>query len=279
MFKIELTPQQVNELKEIYTHELEKLQKREVEIREFLGKLEAKPPVISTPEETPLKESIIKNPTWSNFIIQVLKDQQKPLSVKTITKLYKQQYEIKEALSKKALSSLTQSLFWLRTRKNQIQSIKTPGKKERMYSLVEWPATTKPEVKSEIQPEPKPKRKYEKKTKPKPEKKPRGIKSTVKLIKEQTDDSSYKWTQFIVDTLNKTKRVLTAKEFIRYATTTFNIPKHEIASVRNSLSPTLSNLARKQKSLKTVIKKGQRGKSYGLANWFNDEGELIADFK
>jgi hypothetical protein len=266
MLKIELTPQQVQELKEIYSRELDNLHKRAEEIREFLSKLEVKPTDVSTPYEkpsivtTPHEEPIKKIPSWSNFIFEVLKVQQKPLSLNTIVKLYRKEYGIKEQLPKNSIKSLRQSLFLLRTKKKQIQSIALQDKKEKLYGLIEW------------QNEPILKSKPEKKLKPKKE-------AIDNIVKPQVADTSHNWTQFIIDTLNKTKRVMTPKEFLNYAVTAFSIPKHDEDQARKNLSPTLSYLAHKNKSLKTTIKKGQKGKCYGLSTWFNDEGELIPDYK
>jgi len=79
--------------------------------------------------------------------------------------------------------------------------------------------------------------------------------------------------------LNKTKRVMSLKELLQYAIVTFNIPKQGMVSTRNSLSPMLSNLVRKSKTLKSVKKEGQTGRSYGISNWFDDDDNLIAIYK
>ena len=92
-------------------------------------------------------------------------------------------------------------------------------------------------------------------------------------------NGSSDWPNFIFETLNKSKRVLSLKEFLRSATVTRNISKYETASAKRSLSSTLRNLAGKAKTLKTIQKEGQNGRSYGLANWFDDEGKLIVIYK
>jgi hypothetical protein len=120
-------------------------------------------------------------------------------------------------------------------------------------------------------------------TKPKPEKKIKAKKiepkPAVKLTEKKTDSRiKYNWPKFVVDTLNKTRRVLSAKEFIQHAVVAFNLSKHEINIAKNSISPTLSVLTSKAKTLKTVKKEGQKAKSFGLTTWFED-GKLLAVYK
>ena len=133
------------------------------------------------------------------------------------------------------------------------------NKKEKLYGLIEW--QNEPTLKT------------------KPEKKVREIKTEFKIDKPLSDDTFHNWPKFIIDTLNRTKRVMTPKEFLNYAITAFSIPKYEEDKAKKNVAPTLSYLTHKNKTLKTTIKKGQKVKSYGLSTWFNDAGELIPDFK
>ena len=87
------------------------------------------------------------------------------------------------------------------------------------------------------------------------------------------------WHNFIQETLTKEKRVLSLKEFLKFATKVLNIPKNEIGSAKKSLSYSLRHLTNKVKSLKTIQKKGHLGRSYGLTNWFDDEGKLVVIYK
>jgi hypothetical protein len=116
----------------------------------------------------------------------------------------------------------------------------------------------------------------------KPEKKIKAKKiepKPVKLTEKKTDSRiKYNWPKFVVDTLNKTRRVLSAKEFIQHAVVAFNLSKQEVNIAKNSISPTLSVLTSKAKTLMTVKKEGQIAKSFGLTNWFED-GKLLAVYK
>ena len=282
MVNIELTSLQAEELKAFYVNELEKIQKRTDEILGLLNKLNSQPfkivasaknhvnkkshkkIIVNNIEEIVLqKESEAKNPKWSEFIIQVLQEKQKPLSRKVISKLYEQHYNKKITNSKSAQSGLLQALYWLRVKNKKIQSIKKDGKKEKLYGLTEWSANPiKKTITTKIS-----------KTK-KVNRKP-ATKQTV----QSSEKNTHNWNKFIFDTLNKTKRVMSLKELLQYAIVTFNIPKQGMVSTRNSLSPMLSNLVRKSKTLKSVKKEGQTGRSYGISNWFDDDDNLIAIYK
>jgi len=280
MVNIELTSQQAEELKNFYVIELEKIQKRADEIKGLLTKLNSTTVPIATSttkqvsekthkkitvqnlDEINLhKESEAHSPKWGDFIIQVLQEKQKPLTRKAITKLYEKHYNTNITKSKR--SGMEQALARLRVRNKKIQSIQTEGKKERLYGLTEW--ADKSSLKT------------------KPEKIVKTKKATsmiaIKRDKRLPANTTYNWPQFIIDTLSKTKRVLTAKDFLQRAMVHYTIPKHDIVSTRGKLSPALSNMEKNTKKLKTVMKKGITGRCYGLTEWFDDDGKLIAIYK
>lgn len=280
MVNIELTSQQAEELKNFYVIELEKIQKRADEIKGLLIKLNTSSVPIATSttkqvsekthkkitvqnikEITLHKESEAHNPKWGDFIIQVLQEKQKPLTRKAITKLYEKHYNTN--ISKSNRSGLEQALARLRVRNKKIQSIKTEGKKEALYGLTEW--EVKPIKKTVTT-------KIVKVKKDNP-------KTAIKPTIQSPEKNTLSWPNFILETLNKTKRVMSLKEFLQQAIVAFNIPKHRIESARNSLSPMLSYLVRKSKTLKTVTKEGQAGRSYGISKWFDDDDKLIAIYK
>ncbi|MFA6922979.1 MAG: hypothetical protein WC223_01880 [Bacteroidales bacterium] len=289
MVNIELTPLQANELKNFYAIELEKIQKRAEEIRGLLKKLDDKHFSIKTPSasssNTPtLIKSITvkpipqqnntasikkgqksKNPNWGNYVLQVMQEQNKPLTKEQILKLYQKHFNISFSNPATATNSLSQALQRLRVKRNLIQSIKPKGQKRKLFSLVNIKdkAPTKTNTNTE---------KIVKTKKIEP-------KTTIERNRKYPSNTTYNWPKFIVETLNKTKRVLSVKDFLRHATVSLNIPKEGISSARNSLSPMLSTLVSKSKKLKALKKEGQTGRSYGLRNWFDDEGKLIAIYK
>jgi len=275
MINIEITQQQAEELKTFYVAELEKLQKRADVIRELLNKLDAGQTHIKLPETTEVKEKLpkkvtspveadAKNPSWGNYIIQILQEKQKPLTSKEFLKLYKKQYKINIANPKNAKTSLAQALFGLRTKTKQIQSIKTKGKKEKLYGLSEWADTSVLITNSEQK---------EKIKKNKPE-------TTIAIEHDEkvTPKFAYNWPQFIRETLNKQKRILSLSEFVKYAMKHFELSADKTKFTRSNLAPTVSTLG-KSKILKSIQKEGINGKSYGLAEWFEEDGNLIPEYK
>jgi hypothetical protein len=53
-----------------------------------------------------------------------------------------------------------------------------------------------------------------------------------------------------------------------------NIPATEYSKTRSIVAGSLSDLVLETKRLKTVPIPGQKGKLYGLAQWFDEKGNL-----
>lgn len=287
MVNNDLTLHLVDELKSYYAAELKNIQRRTDEIRRILKKLETMTLIRSKPatslNRAKLKYKVTdhqqkefgepetrktKNLNWSNYSIKILEEQNKPMTILQIIKSYEKQYNIKLSNSKRHFGSLAKALHRLRVDNNRINSIKVKGKKERLYGLVEWTDKSASVFKTAKAKKIIPIRKVYHK----PE---TIIKGDNKPLLTLTN----KWTKFIFETLNKTKRVLSAKDFLKYAMVFFNLPKHEMESTRVKLTPELSRLEIITKSLKTSKKDGQTGKFYGLPDWFDDNNKLIVDYK
>ena len=285
MVNIELTPQQVKELKSFYASELENIQRRADEIKGLLNKLDTKPIVNTKPAIIPdkvepnpkltrqPKKSInakprkTKNPNWRHFVLKTLKENDKPLTSDAILKLYYKQHNLDLPASQNSIMALSQALYRLRVKDNIIKSSKIKGKREKRYGLID--AADKSVVLTENA--------KVKKTVPlNPNQKPKTI---IKRDNKPPLTLTYNWPKFIYETLNKAKRVLSAKEFLGHAMVYYNIPKSEMESTRVKLSPALSRLEKNSKTLKTCKKDGQTGRFYGLSDWFGGDNKLKADFK
>lgn len=283
MANIEFTPQQVEELKSFYVIELEKTQRRAEEIKVLLEKLKAgnlpepatKRVKVKTQKEIPLKnkkeitlhkekEENTLRWEWGKFIIQVLQKKQKPLSRKEILKLYEQHNNTEITNYKNAMNAMAQSLFWLRVKNKKILSFKGKGKKEKLYGLTEWGANP---VNKTITPEtPKVKRVTRSRRKP-------------KTVENEDNKHIFEWKKFIIETLVKQRRILSTKEFIQYAMKYFEIPINEKNKTAKNVSSALSRTEKNDKSIKFIQKEGVKGRSYGLTEWFDDDGKLIVDYK
>lgn len=271
MVNIELSQQQAEELKNFYISELDKLNKRSEVIRELLGKLDTEHAFIKlpgtaqvkeiTPEKiTPEEGKVFKNLKWPDFIINALHEKQKPLTRVAFTELYEKRYNVKIADTGSERYALEQTLYKLRVKDKLIESIRRKGVKGKLYGLTEW--TDKPVLKNKNGEET----------------------NNISKVTEAGSDSltgykhTYNWPQFVKETLIKQKRILTLNELIEYAMNQFNIPEDKMVKTRGNLSPTVSNL-RKKKILMPAKKPGFRGTAYGMAEWFDNEGNLIVDYK
>lgn len=282
MVKVELTTKQAEELKNHYILELEKLQQRSAEILSLLksigqesasafptdsGRIAKPLPVAAAPATTAPSQPAenkpkrrgrpTNNPPWSEYVVDLLKEKEKPLTKEQIFKTYQKQHGINLAGSKSAMASLNQALQRLRVRKNLITSIPREGKRGNFYKLNTNPVA------------------------PVEEKKPAQEVKEVKAVKKPTEEkgSKYNWPQFIVDTLIKTKRVLTRKDFLNHAMVHFSIPDREKSATLGKISPVITQMVKGSKRLKTVKKPGFRGSHYGLVEWFDDNKKLIPEFK
>lgn len=296
MVKIEFTPKQVEELKNHYILELDKLHQRSAEIMGILSKLahepvfvekatevSAPPPEKKEKEAKPVELPEIKikrrgrptdNPNWSNFIPQLLKDQDKPLTKEQILKSYQKQYNVNLTGSKSAMMSLNQAIQRLRVRYNVITSSRRKGKKGNLYSLVT----------AEVPQEKKPKGKVKAEPKPKAEAKPKAEPKPIPQVQETVDkklpaNTKYNWPLFIGETLTKAKRVLSLKDFVNHALVQYNDQLEDKKATYGKISPVLTQMAKNKDKIRTVRKEGTSRKFYGLTDWFNSNGELITTYK
>lgn len=286
MVNIDLTPQQIEELKKYYESELEQMRKRTDEFQRLLIKLDTKysfdakssvpadkneiKPLLTklTSKKTiKIKPRKTKNPNWRHFILTSLNEQNKPLSLKEFFKSYKRQYGIDASTSKTSGMALSQALYRLRVKDNIVKSFRINGKKEKVYGLIDNADKTVLLTDNA---------KAKKPIKLKPNQKPKTV--TARENKPPLV-TTYNWPQFIFDTLNKTKRVLSASDFVRHAMVHFNIPKRDFEATRIKVSPALSNLDKNLKKLKTIKKAGQAARFYGLPEWFDYDNKLIVKYK
>ncbi|MBM3435725.1 MAG: hypothetical protein FJY07_05855 [Bacteroidetes bacterium] len=282
MVQIEFTPRQAEELKNHYMLELEKLQHRSAEIMGILSKLvheptgEEKPmeptPVksfVTTKEIKPVEQtlSLIKrrgrpttNPDWSNYIPQLLREHDKPMTKEQILKSYQKQYNVDLSNSNSAKLSLNQSIQRLRVRHNIITSTPRKGKKGNLFSLVKPGEVQIPKIK--------------------PAKvAPAEVTVAEDTAKKIPSAPKYSWSQFVTETLTKNKRILSLKDFVNHALVHFPEQLDDKKTTYGKISPILTQMSKSKDKIKTVRKPGISRKFYGLTEWFNGKGELITTFK
>lgn len=283
MVNIDLTPQQIEELKKYYESELELMRKRTDEFQRLVIKLDTKYSFDSKPSALPDKGKVkpvltkktfeinpskTKNVNWRNFVLTTLKEKDKSLTSDEIFKSYKKQNGIDLSSSKNSVAALSQALYRLRVKDKVIASSRIKGKREKRYGLIgnadksvvvpDNAKAKKPVQIKRVNQNPKTK-----------------IVSDNKPTLKRTDY----WPKFINETLNKTKRVLSAKDLLKHAMVYFNLPKKDYDITRGRLAPALSRLEKITKALKSSTKKGQAGRFYGLPEWFDGDNKLKAEFK
>lgn len=286
MINIELTPQQADELKVFYYQELKRVMERAEEIRALLEKLDNLPAskyfneqleATASAKKTQAAPKVRKTPVskkestgylnWPSFILQVLQEKNKPLTIDEFYNLYESHYGIKIPDSEKSIQSLKKALYRLRVNEKKIKSTLNKKTKERSFTLIDDDQNEKT-----IKPQPSKAAKKTLKEKAFAEQ----AKGTILPTEKKT---SYNWTDFVVNVLKKNKRVFTVKDFIKHAMVYYNLPKSEEASIKSKLPPMLTRLNRVKKMLKTVKKPGQRARYYGLPEWFAADGTLIPMYK
>lgn len=209
-----------------------------------------------TEEKTKRRGRPSNNPLWGEFIIQLLKEKGKPQLREQIIHAYQKQFNVEVSGSKSAMSALNQALQHLRVRKKQITSIGREGKKGKLFALINSADISAENVKA------------------------RQKKHSIISPKETpSTETNYNWSQFILDTLAKTKKILSIKDFYNYAMAERMIPASEKKSIYGKLSPLLTQMVRRKDTIRTVKKDGLNTKLYGLNEWFGSNQELITIYQ
>lgn len=235
-----------------------------------------------------------KNLKWRDLIISYLNEQQKALSLKQLLKYFENKFNLSADDLKKAALAIQQSLYRLRTKEHKIVTQKVKGQAGILFGLSDWATTPEPVTATPKTVEPKKIRKSAKANKkavavastpkPKLERKKRTVKESKPLaVKEKANvnpaPGAYNWPDFVSEYLNKTKRVLSSGELLRYAMKHYNIPREQTGNTRNKLAPAITKMELEAKLLKSTKKKGVNGRVYGFTEWFDANGTLKPEFK
>ncbi|MCB0807215.1 MAG: hypothetical protein KDC05_15565 [Bacteroidales bacterium] len=273
MIKVELTSEQVRELRNAYMDELDKLQKRSEEVLALLRAIgqgtdvndpQTKPQKVESPsketqqEVSTEKQAVAtkpvpaeKRPGWSDYILKKLSESKKPLTKVDIYKAYQKEFNYSFPDPAAAKNTLGQTLHYLRNVKKMIDSEPREGKRGHTYTLVD---NTDLPVKKKIKA-------------PKPEKE---LSKENPLVKEENE----KWSRFPVDALTEAGRPLMRDDFVRMAFPHFNIlPKHRI-STRGKVSKALRKATKDEGSVVKVKIPDHVGTFYALSEWVDANNNL-----
>jgi hypothetical protein len=297
MKTIPLTENEINHIKEMYAQELERLQKRASEISSMLKKLQGKMEAI---EEKPIKKvekAAVKaaKPAKRKY---ARKNAETPVTVEKKVKTIEEKPKAKRGRPAKKVEVKAGAKAEVKSEKKTGKKIKIAGKKTEK--------TAKTQITSKVENITKAKKgrpAKAKKGKPAKAQKASKAKNTVKVTKtaktkkgrpakaartkaasiavkgkrgRKKSESSKKsrWTTTIIDLLENQKKVLSSRAIVDEVMKRQNIPATEYSKTRSIVAGSLSDLVLETKRLKTVPIPGQKGKLYGLAQWFDEKGNL-----
>ena len=305
MKTIPLTENEINHIKEMYAQELERLQKRASEISSMLKKLQGKMEAI---EEKPIKKvekAAVKaaKPAKRKY---ARKNAETPVTVEKKVKTIEEKPKAKRGRPAKKVEVKAGAKAEVKSEKKTGKKIKIAGKKTEKTAKTQ--ITSKVENITKVKKGRPAKAKKgrptkAKKGKPAKAQKASKAKNTVKVTKtaktkkgrpakaartkaasiavkgkrgRKKSESSKKsrWTTTIIDLLENQKKVLSSRAIVDEVMKRQNIPATEYSKTRSIVAGSLSDLVLETKRLKTVPIPGQKGKLYGLAQWFDEKGNL-----
>lgn len=108
----------------------------------------------------------------------------------------------------------------------------------------------------------------------------RGRKPGVKKsVKSTTGSKKIKWNDVVLDAIIRRGSPMLSPSITEEVFKTLKTKLGDKKRVKNTVSGTLSKLVTTEKKLKTHKLPGSRNKLYGLPEWFDQNGELLPDFK
>jgi hypothetical protein len=270
MKNIQFTENDINHIRETYSQELERLQKRVTEISSLLKKLksteEAERKGNGKKTSTKVSNSLekrAKQPTTKASKKQTLPAQEEKPKVKRgrPTKIK----DVVSTTSAKNESIKTKS-------QNKIAKKGKPGRKPAVKTVKAVAVKPVKAVKAV---------KVVKKGKKTKEKTAKSIKAATKPTikgkpgrKKSENSKRSRSTASIIEILEQKGKVMGTRELIEEVMKVQNIPASEFAKTRSIVAGGLSEL-NKTKRINSVSVPGQKGGRYGLKQWFNESGKLI----
>lgn len=283
MKSISLTDNEINHIKEVYAQELEKLQKRSAEITAFLKKIDTQE--IPTPDSADKKGRKKTNTT------------EKLITEPAAATAPKRPGRKPKATAKEATAPIEKPKATRGRPAKQKVDVKKEAVKEAEVVLAEPKAKRgrKPKVKEAQAKQPKPKKvKAEKPLKAKkvakvkaekPAKVAKAKKTATKSApakrgrKISANSKKSRWTDTILQILEKEGKVQTSRQIIDQVMVLQNIPESDRSKTRSTITGSLSDLKLETKRIKSTPVPGQKGELYGLSQWYDEGGNLIEQYK
>jgi hypothetical protein len=93
--------------------------------------------------------------------------------------------------------------------------------------------------------------------------------------KKSPDSKRSQWTGSILEVLGKKSQLLTSREIVESVMKIQNIPDLEYTKTRSIIAGSLSDLKLETKRIRSINNPKGKGELYGLTEWFNAGGELL----
>jgi len=284
MKSIPFTENEINHLRETYSLELEKLQKRAFEISTILNKLQGKEGDDEQPKDKPSQSAqgkalVIpaKNVSTKNEIAKKgeslspkIEEKPKgkrgrPAKIKPEPKELTITTEIKPAIVKAKRGRKPSVKEVIETKPRNIKETTVSGNNKKLEK------NTKAEKAVKVEKKEKP-LKGASKAATKVEK----IGAPAKRGRKMSDSSKKSnWTTLILEILKNKKKVLPSRDIIEQVMKMQNIPASDLRKTRSIITGSLSDLKLETKKVKSISLPGQKGEFYGLTQWFNELGQLL----
>lgn len=268
MKNIPFTETEIKEIKDHYSQELDKLQKRANEIRGILGKMEgSKVEIISTPEPVKEKVNIKEKKNLSKKAVKVVPSTTSvaPLASNAAAGVNKKgRKPAVKAIEKKAVKTVEKVAKKpvLKAVKPVVKPIEAKAAKKAVVTKVVTTKESKRALKSakaEIA-----KAKIDSKKSESNGKKGR---------KKSADSKKSQYESFILNLISKQGKLLSSKAIFDAVEKEFKVTAADYSKMKATVTVILSK-EKANGQLKDMNQTGTKAKLYGISEWFDDKGKL-----
>jgi hypothetical protein len=304
MKTIPLTDNEINHIKEVYSQELERLQKRTHEISTILKKLQGKAEVAieekkidkiaAKPAITGKRKYTKKNAVSANTEKKTKGKRGRPAKIKTEAKAEtkteakvvkkrgrkpKDVKPVKTIKAAKPAKVAKTAKATAKTAKAKTKVEKTAkAKTSKTAKTAKAAKTAKPAkaVKATKTAKPVKAAKTAKAKTAKTAKAEKSVAEKGKRGRKKSENSKKsRWTTTIIELLEGQGKLLSSRAIVDEVMKSQNIPTTDYSKTRSIIAGSLSDLVLETKRLKTIPIRGQKGNLYGLTQWFDNSGNIL----
>jgi hypothetical protein len=283
MKNVPLTANEIDKIKEVYSQELDRLRKRASELSSMLKKLQRKSEVIEDKTGKKIEKPGKKNKATSvsenktKVVGKKAKGKRGRPARKTVAKVVAKA-EVKTGKKvKRKKAGRKQTAGRSKIVKAQSSSKGLQTNKAKKGKTLNVKKATKVKAKRSRAVKAKTVLKAAKVSKAKKIAKAKPIVAKKGKPGRKKSEASKKsrWTTTIAELLEAQNKLLSSRAIVDEIMKKQNIPAADYSKTRSIVAGSLSDLVLETKKLKTVPLPGQKGKLYGLTEWFDDKGNVL----